>query len=261
MTPEEKHNYLRRFQKFQQGREKFFAPLFNEVLHKQYLTFTSHVKHIGQLPALDKIDSGAMAILLKDIYVDAATVYGDKIRIDLKREKGRMPIGFSERIRELITEYYKTDILNMAEDITNTTKDLIREVFTNAYEQGLGIDDIIVQLEGTDLSKIRARTIARTETVTAANKGAIIVAKETGLLMNKEWLATIDKRTRHDHSRANGQIVPIDDYFNVGGFNMAQPGDIGGKDGQPKTPAKERINCRCTVLPIPVRRNGKLVMA
>lgn len=257
MTNDEKNAYRLRFHRFQKSRQKFFAPKIKAALLAQYQTVINNIE-LGPA-AIDLINATDLTIIINNLYYDAATVYGAKIRSDFNRLKARMPIGFSEQMAELIRAYFQTDILNTSLGITETTKDLIRKVFTEAYAKGLGIDDIIKQLENTELSAVRARMIARTETVVSANRGAEFVAKQTGLRMNKEWLSAIDDRTRRDHLIQNGQIVAMDDYFNVGGYDMAIPGDKGGKDGKPSVPAKEVVNCRCCALFIPLRDNGKLV--
>lgn len=263
MTEQEKHNYFLRFQRFQQRREKQFAPLINKALQEQYKTFIDNV-HKDGVSAINKINSLGIFKVLQDVYFDAAITYGAKIRADIvkfkKVETKAHAMGFSERMHELIKQYFGVDILNTSEGITQTTRELIREVFINAYAQGLSINDMIKQFEGTELSRIRARTIARTETVGAANAGAYIVAKDSGLKLNKVWLAVNDKRTRHDHRAVDGQQVPRDEYFKVGGYDMLVPGDKGGKNGKPDVPASEVVNCRCTHVYQPVRdANGRLV--
>ncbi|HXS58865.1 MAG TPA: hypothetical protein VN726_22230, partial [Hanamia sp.] len=172
MNQDEKHNYLLRFQRFQQSREKYFDPKINKVLFNQYQTFVKNA-HLG-INAVEQISPVELTKLLYDIYFDAGIVYGAKIRSDLNQQKARMPIGFSERMHKLITDYFGADILNTSQGLIETTKQLIRDVFTNAYAQGLGINDIIKQFANTELSRIRARLIARTESVTAANAGALI---------------------------------------------------------------------------------------
>lgn len=257
LTNQEKDSYRLRFRRFQQSREKYFAPKIKKALLAQYQTVVNNVD-LGT-SAIDLINAADMAVLINELYYDAATVYGAKIRSDLNRQKARMPIGFSEQMRGLIKAYFQTDILNTSQGITETTKDLIRKVFTEAYEKGLGIDDIVSQLANTELSAVRARLIARTETVVSANRGAEFVAKNTGLKLNKEWLSATDNRTRRDHLLENGQIVAMNGYFNVGGYDMQIPGDKGGKDGKLAVPAKQIVNCRCCCLFEPIRDNGRLV--
>jgi uncharacterized protein with gpF-like domain len=91
------------------------------------------------------------------------------------------------------------------------------------------------------VAKRRAETIARTETHTAANVGSNEAANATGLLMEKEWCATEDARTRPAHHEADGQRVDKDADFIVGGERLRFPGD-------PKGSAGNIINCRCVVL-------------
>ena len=200
------HDHIQRFKTFQQNREKYFAPLINTELIKQYKQATTHI-HDGIHNAILKIDSAGMVRVIRHLYMDAGITYGAKIRADLNKQgllnQKRRAIGFSERMAQLIADYFRTDILNTSEGITNETRKLITEVFSKYYELGYGIDQIVKQLENTELSRVRARLIARTETVTAANKGALFVAKDTGLKLNKTWLSAHDNRTRSDHAEVD----------------------------------------------------------
>jgi hypothetical protein len=262
----DKREYLLRFHRFQKSRETFFAPLIFKALRSQYSTLlTALEKGYTEHQAILQIDSAPIVKVMKDLYVDAGIVYGAKVRADLNRLmpkrlpnpnsftqfKARLPMGFSEEMRRLIEQYFSLDILNQSEGITETTKELIRQVFTNAYQLGEGIDDIIAKLKDTELSRVRARLIARTETVTAANQGSLFVAKSAGLELNKEWLSARDSRVRLHHRIVNGQKVGIDDYFNVGGYQMSVPGARVQANGFP-VPAWEVCNCRCTTLYIPI---------
>jgi len=261
MTPEEKRQYYLTFHRFQQNREKYFAPAIYRAIRSQYNSFIKAIK-AGKREdlALMAITAQPVNDVLKPLYIDAGVVYGAKVRAYLNRQKARMPIGFNERMIALMQAYLQTDILNTSLGITQTTIELIQKIMSDAAALGLGIDDIIKQLENTEISRMRARLIARTETVTAANQGAEFVAQDTGLLLNKEWLSTMDNRTRRDHLFVNGQIVHMDEYFALpGGITMKKPGDKKQKDGT-TVPAREVCNCRCTTLYIPVRDGaGKLI--
>jgi len=278
MNQQDRHNHLLRFQRFQKSRELYFAPKIFAAIRSQYTTVLK-LLHSGytEHEAINKISSAPIVEVLRPLYQDAATVYGAKIRADLNkliptrlsfytpvivknhvlsvtvyREKGRMPIGFSDTMRQLIEQYFSIDLLNQSEGITDTTRELIRQVFTDAYQLGEGINDIVAKLENTELSRIRARLIARTESVTAANTGAIIVAKSTELDLNKQWLAASDNRVRHHHREVNKTVIGLNDFFQVGHDKMLHPGDRGGKNGQPLTSAENICNCRCTTLFIPI---------
>ena len=55
---------------------------------------------------------------------------------------------------------------------------------------------------------------------------------------HKMWVTRRDERVRHTHNAADGQVVPLDQPFLVGGYGMMHPGDR-------NAPASETINCRC----------------
>lgn len=59
----------------------------------------------------------------------------------------------------------------------------------------------------------------------------------------KEWKTIIDGHERHTHFIANGQIVPIDEPFIVGGYRMMFPRDM-----TYGAPLREIINCRCSII-------------
>ena len=156
-------------------------------------------------------------------------------------------MGFTQRIVELMRQYYGIDLLNDAEGITGTTKEYIQDVLSMAAEKGWSFDEIVKQLQSPALIAKRARVIARTETVTAANGAAVVYAKETGLPINKVWVAIKDKRVRHTHRFLDNQTVDIDTFFTLpSGVTIPQPGGRNQSNGL-AVPASEVVNCRCSV--------------
>src|SRR5262245_18135738 len=94
------------------------------------------------------------------------------------------------------------------------------------------------------VSAARATVIARTESMAARNWGAydeMTTAASLGLVAAKTWLATHDARTRLDHVGADGQSVPFNAKFTVGGWPADRPHD-------PMLPAEQTVSCRCTLL-------------
>lgn len=86
--------------------------------------------------------------------------------------------------------------------------------------------------------------IARTETTRIENSARQAVGdegKRRGFNMWKRWVATADDRTRPEHADADGQEVPNDEPFTVGGEKMMYPGDISYGAS-----AWNTVNCRCT---------------
>lgn len=101
---------------------------------------------------------------------------------------------------------------------------------TTAILKGESIPDIARRLksvsEGYLSNTIR---IARTETTRVQNSARQSVGeygKAQGFTIFKEWIATNDARTREEHRAANGQQVPIDEPFKVGGEELMYAGDV-----------------------------------
>lgn len=90
-------------------------------------------------------------------------------------------------------------------------------------------------------SAIRAARTAVTGAQNAGRMDSYHVAEEMGIEMQKEWVATLDARTRHEHAEADGQVVGIDEDFIVGGEKMEYPGDPHGSGWNV-------YNCRCTMI-------------
>jgi SPP1 gp7 family putative phage head morphogenesis protein len=132
--------------------------------------------------------------------------------------------------------------LRHVEIISQTTVEQMRRLISQGEIEGLSTDQVarnIVKQIPT-ISRYRANAIARTETHTAANYGSQAAAEATGLNIQKEWVAANDERTREDHIDADGQIVGLNESFDVGGEALMFPGDPSGSAGN-------IINCRCTV--------------
>jgi hypothetical protein len=104
----------------------------------------------------------------------------------------------------------------------------------------------------------KADRIARTETMGAYNggnfAGAQAQAETQDVQLFKQWLATSDERVRLTHEIADGQVVPLNEPFIVGGYALDHPGVAGG-------PAHEVIQCRCTPLFIEADEAPALVEA
>jgi len=133
------------------------------------------------------------------------------------------------------------------DEVTSRFADDITSFIRNAHEEGLSIDDLADTLnddlfEGR-LQDWEAERVARTETISSSNAGSHSAFEEANSVVGEEWLATFDGRQRDTHGDADGQIVAVDGTFLVGGYEADHPGD-------PDLPAEERINCRCTAVPV-----------
>lgn len=110
---------------------------------------------------------------------------------------------------------------------------------------GEGLEDIAKRLRKVaEMSANQARTHARTAMTGAQNAGRIEGyhrAEEMGIKLEKEWLATLDKRTRHAHAALDGQHVPVDEPFQSELGEIMYPGD-------PNARPANVYNCRCTLI-------------
>lgn len=88
--------------------------------------------------------------------------------------------------------------------------------------------------------KTRSDRIARTES-TSANNNAALQALQDEDWASKEWIATLDSRTRPSHAALHGQRVEIGAPFVVDGYEMQHPGD-------PSAPPGAVVNCRCALV-------------
>lgn len=242
MTSDQKRLYHSRWDRFQKRYERIYTAKFKAALKAQCTQYAS----VGY------ITSAVIYEVLVDLYKTVGPLWAHQSQVLTTKMqiKARMPMGFNQRIVDLMKSYYGIDLLNDAEMITDYTREVIAKavnVLGEASLSGASINDIVRQLTSdSELSTMRATRIARTETVTAANGAAVILAKESGVPKNKIWLSITDKRTRHSHRNVDDVKVPLDSPFNVGGSLMMQPGARKQTNGL-DVPAKEVVNCRCTV--------------
>ncbi len=78
-----------------------------------------------------------------------------------------------------------------------------------------------------EIGRSRAETIANTETAAAFNYSRDKAMREAGVT-HKRWLHSMSpliKEPRPTHLEADGQTVPIDDPFDVGGVQFMRPAD------------------------------------
>jgi len=247
MTPAEQNKYFYEWHKFQQRYEKYYEKKFAAALKVQVAAFI-------KTQDLMAIPSFPIYTVLVDLYKTVGARWARVAKVSMSKATGQM--GFNERIVELMRQYYGIDLLNDAEDINDTTRAVIQKVLDDAAITGASFDDIVRQLtSNTELGAMRARRIARTETVTAANGAAMIYAQTSGNVMEKIWISVKDKRTRHNawanHVTIDGTVIDINEPFllksqKLGDILMMQPGVRKQPNGL-AVPASEVVNCRCVV--------------
>ncbi|MFZ5688666.1 MAG: phage portal protein [Bacillota bacterium] len=143
-------------------------------------------------------------------------------------------------IRPEMLTWIKTEGAELVKGITETTAQALRETLAEGIEQGESVPKLRDRVSAvfSDAKGRRATTIARTETHGSVVRGTFSTYKAADI-EKKEWLATRDSRTRDSHRGIDGEIRNIDEPFSNG---LMHPGGSG--------PAKEVINCRCSLLPV-----------
>lgn len=143
---------------------------------------------------------------------------------------------------DLMPYYPPKRALKRSIDLAYGKKQITASV-TSSILRGLSIKHMADNLQKriTTMSRDSAIRTARTAVTGAQNAGRMdsyAAAEKMGIKLKKEWLATLDARTRHSHAMLDGEQVAQDKKFSNG---CRFPGD-------PQGPPWEIYNCRCTLV-------------
>ena len=171
-------------------------------------------------------------------------------------EKVAGNVGFDlwdeKTVRRLIVDnpevmpYYPPEkALKRGIDLAYGKKQISASV-TSSILQGKSIPKIAKDLQTRipDMNKASTIRTARTAVTGAQNAGRMdsyVAAEKMGIKVRKEWLATIDGRTRHSHAMLDGQTADVDKPFKVDGEEIMFPGDT-------SAPGYLVYNCRCSLV-------------
>ena len=180
----------------------------------------------GQLPEVYSINYNVLAPTVDGVGgYSFALVDADTVRNLATTDKSLLP--------------YKQ--LDEKKDIRWNVKKMNAEVLQGIV-QGEPMDRIASRLSKVvGMDETAAIRNARTMVTGAENKGrqdSYARAEADGIILQKEWLATNDGRTRHSHAALDGAIVDQDKKFDNG---LMYPGDPSGRP-------EEVYNCRCTLV-------------
>ena len=168
-------------------------------------------------------------------------------------EKVAGDIGFDfwdeQTVKRLITEnpelmpfYPPERAVKRGIDLAWGKKQITASV-TSSILQGKSIkhmaDDLQTRL--VTMNRDSAIRTARTAVTGAQNAGRMdsyFAAEKMGIKCRKEWMATLDGRTRHSHAMLDGEVVDNNKKFSNG---CRFPGDPQGRP-------EEIYNCRCTLV-------------
>lgn len=111
-------------------------------------------------------------------------------------------------------------------------------------QQAARIDNLL-SVTGSENWPWRAKNIAVTEVNRAYSMGSLAAgqrmqARMPGRIVKKRWNDRDDAAVRPAHARADGQTVPVNEPFHVGGESLMMPLDPRGKPWNV-------IGCRCRI--------------
>lgn len=180
-----------------------------------------------------------------DIYTTIGLNYGNKVKKSLEKDI-KANILFNDVLLEQLLLFLSNE---GGVKIVSVRETLIESVI-EAVKKQLGENATVIDIQNAiynvvkrsqSFYKWQALRIARTETTSASGLAAFETARQSNLVMTKEWISATDNRTRRDHIIENGQIVDLEEPFVMAdGSSLLYPGDTKGK-------ASQVINCRCTI--------------
>lgn len=233
--------------------------------------FINDLQQHGQSVAISRLNSKTfnteLTPVIQSIYKTAglmgAKMTADEIKQYAKQHEKAAGFGRNEQWINDVIKYLQLHLLKFVQDITDTMREDMLNILQKGIDGQLSIAEIVRNLQSTGLIEARAKVIARTEIVRAANVGHSVAAKSFPYEVNKKWSAAKDHRTRHSHQLTNGHMVDENDFFKVpvydkkvqiGYDEMLYPGDANAH-------ASNTINCRCRVIYEPKRDSaGNLIM-
>ncbi len=181
--------------------------------------------------------------LLAVVYLSVAKDFADQTMRALKEgaRPGEIKAGVVDIWTDRVLDWLSKHAAQKVTWIVGSIRQAIRNELAAGVAAGESMKQIAQRIAGLYVPRIeqkRALVISRTEVIIASNLGSQIAAKQTDLDLEKHWLATRDNRTRSSHHKTDGQVRPMDQPYDVGGFHMMFPGDA-----SLGAPAKEIIQC------------------
>lgn len=183
----------------------------------------------------------------KNVFTESANYTAYSIEKDLQGS-----VAFNLYDAKTVERLLKDNPKMLPEWKINEKKDYVwnEKRVQNAVMQGIIQGESIAEIGDRLTSELAASNaakmnmFARTAVNGAQNAGRVERLHETeemGIEVKKQWLATLDNRTRDTHQALDGQERPVDEPFEVDGMKIDYPGD-------PNAPPELVYNCRCTLV-------------
>jgi hypothetical protein len=199
---------------------------------------------LADLSALDDL-AEKVADAIAPVYLEQAIESAKSLEVNDKNIVHLLntdALNFArDRGAEMVGKKWMGDLLVDNPDarwaITETTRDGLRRLVVDAYEQGFTPARLKEQiLASYDFSVARAKMIARTETAIASTQGTMAGWRRSGMVEAKRWITSMD----HEE----GSPCECDENEEAGAIALDEDFPS-GDDGSPAHP-----NCNCVVVAI-----------
>lgn len=196
------------------------------------------------------------------VYSTIGLRHGRRVGFGINRELKRFDNDlFSRFFQNSIIDWIRENVGDRIVSVSETIAKRIGRLVEVASEEGMSVYEmqryLRKKINDPAFTRYQATRIARTEVTGAANHAAAEAADNSGIVLEKVWIATKDGRTRRkpkdqfDHMHMDGLSVDQFDKFTLrskGGIvdELEFPGD-------PKGSAGDVIQCRCAVAYRPKR--------
>lgn len=243
------------FKRSHHASERSAYPIFKNALQAQIKPVIDQYKNYGSLlvPVQYIVPVAPMQSAYRKVYETVGLKFARRNWQWIKQAGAGKKAAvdfYNEKWRRLMIEFYENKSAERITEVTETTKEQVRQLLAKAEAQVLTLSEMatfmVNELSRADFMRNRALRIARTETTTAANQGAYISGLDSDYECGKSWLHIFDKNTRPSHRAMNEDLViPYGDKFNVGGELMKYPGESGAS-------AANIVSCRCCLVTVPL---------
>lgn len=202
----DKLNYIRTAETISDDVFLFFGEIYTDLKNGDFLT---------SVPRSDYTDA------LMDLYVAWASGWLTDDNDDMRKH----------------AESVVDEIMDTTEKTINDSND---ENFLSLYKNhALMEDDDIPEAIIAVLGRDRSDLIGNNESLFINNYSGFYSAIQGGK-ENKTWRTCEDDRVRMTHNIVDGETIPIERAFEVGGYYLMFP-----RDDSMGAPVEETINCRC----------------
>lgn len=229
---------------FRKSMEQYFSELKDEVVKNFVSKYEKSGGVILDVKAIEDIVLFDANGNIKKVQQRTRPLYQENIgkgATDVATLLAVKPSNFVET--HAVQEFLMDKPTALAEQINDTTLTALRSTLAEGVGQGEDMTSLVNRISEVfdQASGYRAEMIARTEVGGAQNFGRAVEMQEQGV-SRRQWISVFSN-TRDSHADAHGQIVAVDEAFNVGGEDLMYPQDPDGS-------AENIINCQCSVVPL-----------